>query len=463
MPARFSHASQPLLWLVATAFFMQMLDSTIVNTALPAIARSLHENPLQMHNVIIAYTLSVALLMPASGWLADRFGTRRIFMYAVILFTLGSLFCAQSQTLSQLVLSRILQGIGGAMMMPVGRLAVLRAYPKEKFLQAMSFVTIPGLLGPLVGPTLGGWLTQVLSWHWIFLINIPFGFVACYFTFKVMPDFRNEQLKKFDIYGYILLAFSMICVSLSLDGTSGLGGVRTTALLLSIIGSAALFTYWRHAKKSQAALFPLSLFKIHSFSVGIVGNLFARIGNTSMPFLLPLFLQVSLGYTPFHAGLMMIPSAIASILVKSITTQLVRHFGYRKVLSINTFLVGLIIAAFSLLSTSTPLAWIIVHFFMFGAVNSLQFTAMNTVTLKDLDTAHASSGNSLLSMVMQLSMSFGVSIAGALLSIFSGLSSASSANHQAFIISFVCLGLVTMISSVIFMKLHKDGAGIIKD
>ena len=438
---------------------MQMLDATIINTALPAMAKSLNENPLQMHAVIIAYTLTLALLMPASGWLADRFGTRKTFLAAIILFSIGSLFCALSQTLAQLILARILQGVGGAMMMPVGRLAVLRAFPKEKFLKAMNFVTIPGLIGPLVGPSLGGWLTQVASWHWIFLINIPFGIAAIFFTLRLMPDFRNDALKKFDQYGYLLLAFSMIAISLSLEGVSNFGFTRQAAILLGILGLATLIIYGFYAARSPIAIFPLSLFRIKAFSVGIVGNLFARIGNSSMPYLIPLFLQIKLGYPPFQAGLMMIPAALAGISSKSFVTALVNALGYRRVLLINTFLVGLIMAAFAFVSPATPFGWLIVQLLAFGVVNSVQFTAMNSVTLKDLDTPHASSGNSLLSMVMQLSMSLGVSVAGVLLVMFSGVSSTVSvaaAQQSAFAITFVCMGAITMGSALIFLKLPKD-------
>ncbi|HEY6894376.1 MAG TPA: MFS transporter, partial [Rhodanobacteraceae bacterium] len=234
MPARAETApkrtiNNPLLWLVALGVFMQMLDSTIVNTALPSMAAGLGESPLRMQSVVIAYALTMAMLIPASGWLADRLGTRRVFFAAITLFTFGSLLCAYSHTLGQLVGSRVVQGVGGAMLLPVGRLAVLRSFPRGEFLRAMSFVTLPGLIGPLIGPTLGGWLVEIASWHWIFLINLPVGIIAGTATLLLMPDAKSE-VARFDIVGYLMLSFSMVAISLSLDGLSELG-LRHAAVL----------------------------------------------------------------------------------------------------------------------------------------------------------------------------------------------------------------------------------------
>ncbi len=449
-------SSRSLLWLVALGFFMQTLDSTIVNTALPTMARSLNENPLHMHTVIIAYTLSVAVLMPASGWLSERFGTRRVFFIAILLFTFGSVCCAASQSTNQLILSRILQGVGGAMLVPVGRLAVLRAFPRDRFLKAMSFVTIPGLIGPLVGPALGGLIVEFASWRWIFLINIPFGLVAGYLTSRVMPDFRENDPMRFDIAGYALLAFSMLAISISLDGASDFGFRRATVIFLVFSGFAALIAYWLHAARSRTPLFSLNLFSVPAFSVGILGNLFARIGNGSMPFLIPLLLQVNIGFPPLKAGMMMIPIALAGMLSKSLAVPFVRYFGYRRALAGNTLMVGLLIASFSSISHDTPFWMLLLLLFIFGAVNSLQFTIMNSVTLKDLSAHQAASGNSLLSMVTQLSMSLGISTAGALLAVLSGAMDNGTTNPQAFSVTFVCMGAITVASAWIFLQLREN-------
>ena len=450
-------SNNPLLWLVALGIFMQMLDSTIVNTALPAMAAGLGESPLRMQSVVIAYALTMATLIPASGWLADRFGTRRVFFLAIVLFTLGSMLCAYAQSLGQLAAARVVQGIGGAMLLPVGRLALLRSIPRGDFLRAMTFVTIPGLIGPLIGPTLGGWLVQVASWHWIFLINLPVGVIAGAATLRFMPDARSE-VARFDVGGYLMLSFSMIAISLSLDGLSELGLRQATVLMLLLLGMVSFVAYWLHATRTPKPLFSLGLFGVHTFRVGVLGNLFARIGTGSMPFLIPLLLQVSLGYSPMQAGMMMIPVAIAGMLSKSLVVPIVREFGYRRVLIGNTILVGLAMASFALISADQPLWLRIIQFAFFGMVNSLQFTAMNTITLRDLEGEFASGGNSLLSMVMMLSMSLGVAAASGLLAAFTGVfgSERGVTALPAFRATFVCVGLVTAVSAWIFWQLERD-------
>ncbi|MGH8172560.1 MAG: multidrug transporter subunit MdtD [Rhodanobacteraceae bacterium] len=447
----------PLLWLVALGVFMQMLDSTIVNTALPSMAAGLGESPLRMQSVIIAYALTMAMLIPASGWLADRFGTRRTFFSAIVLFTAGSLLCAYSQTLSQLVASRVVQGIGGAMLLPVGRLAVLRSFPRGDFLRAMTFVTLPGLIGPLIGPTLGGWLVQIASWHWIFLINLPVGVIAAAATLRYMPDAKSA-VSRFDLVGYLMLSFSMIAISLSLDGLSELGLRHATVLMLMIFGMASFVAYWLHASRVAAPLFPLRLFGVPTYRVGIIGNLFSRIGSGSMPFLIPLLFQVSLGYSPVEAGMMMIPVAIAAMVSKRLILPLIRGLGYRRVLMGNTVLVGLAMASFALISPEEPLWLRIAQLAFFGLVNSLQFTAMNTVTLADLEGELASGGNSLLSMVMMLSTSFGVASASGLLATFTTMFGFERGTNAlpAFHATFVCVGLITAASALIFWQLRPE-------
>lgn len=446
-----------LLWLVAVGFFMQTLDSTIVNTALPAMAHSLGERPQRMQSVVVAYALTMATLIPASGWLADRFGTRRVYYTAIATFVAGSLCCAFSQTLPQLVAARVLQGAGGAMLMPVGRLAVLRAFPRDEFLRAMSFVTVPALIGPLIGPTLGGWIVQIASWPWIFLINVPVGIAGLIATHRYMPDSRGERAR-FDAAGYGLLAFGMIGISLALDGLAGLGMPTATVRVLLIFGLASIAAYGLHAMRAPAPLFSLQLFRVSTFSVGLLGNLFARIGSGAMPFLLPLFLQVCLDYSPLEAGIALLPLALAGIAAKPVAPRLIRRFGYRYMLVGNTLLIGMLMASFALATLQQPLWLRIAQLALFGFCNSMQFTAMNTVALKDLPTPHTGAGNGLLSMVMMLAMSLGVATAGALLANFEerfggeGLEQTIRAFHA----TFVSVGLVTLASAWIFWQLAPD-------
>ena len=448
-----------LLWLVAMGFFMQTLDSTIVNTALPSMARSLGESPLRMQAVVVAYALTMAVVIPSTGWLAERFGTRRLFMAAVLLFSLGSAACAAAGSLNQLTAARVLQGVGGAMLMPVGRLAVLRAFPKDRFLEAMSFVAIPGLVGPLVGPTLGGWLVEAASWHWIFLINLPVGVLGLLAALRFMPDLRTPELGRFDLGGYLLLVGAMLAISLSLDGMGGLGWGHSLVVMLMVLGLAALAAYWLHALRSPAPLFSPDLFTVQSYRVGVLGNLFARIGSGAMPYLIPLLLQLAMGYSPAQAGMLMLPVALASMGVKRLVTRIITTLGYRRVLIGNTLLLGAMIAGFALMTPGQPLWLRMLQMAAFGAVNSMQFTAMNTVTLKDLEPLRAASGNSLFSMVQMLGMSLGVTCAAALLQAFSDwlrLGGGAEA-LPAFRAAFVAIGVMTMASAAIFGQLGREG------
>ena len=450
-----------LLWLVAVGFFMQTLDGTIVNTALPAMAASLGESPLRMQSVVVAYSLTMAMLIPASGWIADRFGTRRVYVGAITLFVAGSLLCALSQSLGQMVASRVLQGLGGALLMPVGRLSVLRAFPQKDFLRAMSFVALPGLIGPLLGPTLGGWLVEYASWHWIFLINIPVGLAGALATLRYMPDSRGPQGRGFDLGGFLMLAFGMVAISLSVEGVSGLGLPQSGVLVLLVFGLASVAAYWLHALRRPEPLFSPRLFHIASLRVGLLGNLFARLGSSCMPFLVPLLMQVGLGHSPLQAGLMMLPVAIAGMGMKRAAAALITRLGYRRVLVGNTCLVGLLMLTFAWTSAGQPLWLGIVQLAAFGAVNSLQFTAMNTVTLKDLDPAQASSGNSLFSMVQMLAMSLGVGLAGAVLAAYGSHYGADTATGalRAFHATFLTMGVVTIAASAVFWQLAPDDRG----
>ncbi|WP_312606607.1 multidrug transporter subunit MdtD, partial [Kosakonia cowanii] len=310
------------LWIVAFGFFMQSLDTTIVNTALPSMAASLGESPLHMHMVVVSYVLTVAVMLPASGWLADRVGVRNIFCVAIVLFTAGSLFCALAATLDQLILARVLQGFGGAMMVPVGRLTVMKIVPRTHYMAAMTFVTLPGQVGPLLGPALGGILVEYASWHWIFLINLPVGIIGAIATLSLMPNY-TLQTRRFDFSGFVLLAGGMATLTLALDGSRGLGLTLWQLGGLVAVGAAAILFYLLHARGNDRALFNLRLFRTRSFSLGLAGSFAGRIGSGMLPFMTPVFLQIGLGFSPFHAGLMMIPMVLGSMGMKRIVVQVV--------------------------------------------------------------------------------------------------------------------------------------------
>ncbi len=443
------------------AFFMQALDATILNTALPAIAHSLNRSPLAMQSTIISYTLTVAMLIPVSGWLADRYGTRRVFITAVSLFTLGSLACALSSTLSELVLFRVIQGIGGAMMMPVARLALLRAYPRSELLPVLNFVTMPGLVGPILGPMLGGVLVTWASWHWIFLINIPIGILGILYARRYMPNFTTPR-RKFDLTGFLLFGLGLVFFTsgMELAGERLVPGLVAPGVISSGVLLLALYIF--HARRHATPLISLSLFKTRTFSIGIAGNLASRLGTGAVPFLMPLMLQVGFGYSALIAGCMMAPTAIGSIIAKSMVTRILHRLGYRRTLVGITLLVGLMIAQFALQSPGMSLAILLVPLFVLGLFMSTQFTAMNTITLGDLTDDNASSGNSLLAVTQQLSITLGVAVGAAVLRYFQ--SEPGSTTVEQFHQTFITMGVITLFSALVFAMLRpKDGRNLIKN
>lgn len=450
-----------LPWIAAMAFFMQALDATILNTALPAIAKSLGRSPLEMQSAIISYTLTVAMLIPVSGWLADRFGTRRVFMIAVSLFTLGSFACAMSGSLSQLVIFRVIQGIGGAMMMPVARLALLRAYPRSELLPVLNFVTMPGLVGPILGPLLGGVLVTWASWHWIFLINIPIGILGLLYARKYMPNFTTPR-RGFDMTGFLLFGLSLVLISSGME----LFGERIAATYIGILivagGLLLLAAYIWHARRHPNPLIALPMFRTRTFSVGIAGNLASRLGTGCVPFLMPLMLQVGFGYSALIAGCMMAPTALGSLVAKSTVTQILRWCGYRKTLVGVTLVIGLLIGQFSLQSPGMEAWLLILPLFILGMAMSTQFTAMNTISLADLTDENASSGNSVLAVTQQLSISLGVAVSAAVLRFYEGMDSVNTVEQ--FHYTFLTMGAVTLVSALVFLLLRpKDGRNLIKE
>nr|CBX78847.1 putative major facilitator superfamily transporter [Erwinia amylovora ATCC BAA-2158] len=449
-----------LPWIAAMAFFMQALDATILNTALPAIAQSLERSPLAMQSTIISYTLTVAMLIPVSGWLADRFGTRKVFISAVFLFSLGSLACALSGSLWMLITSRIVQGVGGAMMMPVARLALLRAYPRSELLPVLNFVTMPGLIGPVLGPLLGGVLVTWATWNWIFLINIPIGVVGIFFARKYMPDFTTPK-RRFDVLGFLLFGLGLVGISCGIE----LFGERVVssliALMVLLAGIALLLLYIVHARRHPSPMIPLPIFKTRTFSVGIVGNIFSRLGTGCVPFLMPLMLQVGFGYTALLAGCMMAPTALGSVLAKSTVTSVLRGFGYRKTLVGISVIIGVLVASFSLQTENWNILVLLIPLFVLGVVMSTQFTAMNTITLADLNDGNASSGNSLLAVTQQLAISFGVAVSAAVLGFYEDFGGGTLYQFHA---TFLTMGIITVLSGLVFLLLKPgDGGNLISD
>jgi EmrB/QacA subfamily drug resistance transporter len=451
---------QLLPWLVAVAFFMESLDTTILNTAVPAIAAALNVAPLSMKSVLASYTLSLAIFIPVSGWMADRFGTRRVFATAMGIFTLGSLLCGISNNIHALVACRVLQGCGGAMMMPVGRLTLVRAFSKGELVRAMSFVAIPGLIGPMLGPIAGGLIVHYFHWRMIFFINIPIGLAGLYLIWRHLPDFREERRTPLDLVGLILFGAGIALLSYVLEvfGEHTLG----TREILGLLGisMALLVAYALRATQIAQPLLRVALFRIRTFRAAVTGSFVTRLGLGGIPFLLPLLYQVALGYSPIQSGLLIMPQAIAAMCLKASMPGILARFGYRAVLISNTIILGLLIMLFATIGAATPVWLIVIQALAFGFFSSMQYTSMNTLIFADVSPGEASSASTIGSTAQQMSISFGVATASLVAAIFipdrfnAGSNAMMHGIHQAFLI----LGALTIASTFIFREL-KSGDG----
>lgn len=446
-----------LPYVLAVALFMQILDATILNTSLPQMAQALGESPLKMQWAVISYALTLAIFIPISGFLADKYGTRRVFLAAIIIFCVGSLLCAASPTLDFLIASRVVQGIGGAMMTPVARLILVKSYPRNQLLTVMNFAVIPALIAPLVGPLLGGYIVQYASWHWIFLINVPMGIAGFIMAKKLVPALY-EDTKRLDWTGFLLFAAAACGMTLAVElGSQTEGAI--TGLGLALIAALLLSGYVWHAKHRLAPLFPLTLFHIRTFRIGITGNLFTRLGISAVPFLLPLLLQVVFEYSPSQAGWLLAPIAVGAIGVKPFVSKLIQRFSYRKVLVANTFLLGVLIIMLAQFNDASQWLWFIPILTVMGACNSLQFSAMNTITIGDLQGIQTSSGNSLMAVNQQLAISFGIAFGAALLNILRERLQLDIL--MAFQTTYWVLGILTILSGLYFLRLKpEDGRGL---
>src|ERR1700677_3968358 len=451
-----------LPWLIAVAFFMESLDTTILNTAVPTIAAALHVAPLSMKSVLASYTLSLAVFIPISGWMADRFGTRRVFASAIGIFTLGSFLCGMSSNIHALVACRILQGVGGSMMVPVGRLTLVRTFAKSELVRAMSFVSIPALIAPMLGPIAGGLIVGYLQWRFIFFVNIPIGLAGLYLMYRHVPDYR-EHTDPLDVAGLILFGSGVALLSYVLEvfGEHTLNTLEILGLLgVSILLLAA---YGFHATRRAPPVLRLALFRIRTFRAAAAGSFVTRLGIGGIPFLFPLLYQVGLGFTPIQSGLLLIPQAIASMSLKPAMPRILARFGYRAVLVSNTLLMGLQTLLFANIGKGTPVWLIVIEVFFFGFSTSLQYTSMNTLVYADVNEQQASSASSIASTVQQMSVSFAVVVPALVTAFFIPDRHTSSAPqfihgiHRAFLV----LGGMTILSTIVFRELKRgDGDAV---
>ena len=468
--ASFARAATPLdtlkrylPWLVAVALFMEQLDATIINTAVPTMSASLGVAPLSLKAVLTSYALSLAVFIPISGWVADRFGTCRVFSAAISIFTVGSLLCGLSINLPMLVASRVLQGLGGAMMMPVGRLSLVRTFPRSEMLAAMNFVVIPALLGPMLGPLVGGLIVHWLPWRAIFFINLPIGLAGLWLARRYMPDYRADEPSPLDARGFLLFGSGVALLSYVLEVFGEHGLTAGPVLLLFALSLLLLAAYGLHAAKARHPVLQLRLFKVRTFAISVTGSFVTRLGVGGLPFLLPLLYQIGLGYEPWQAGLLTMPLALAAMTMKLASRPILERFGHRRVLIVNTVCLGLMISGFSQVGPGTPVAVIVTMSLVQGFFSSLQFTSMNSLAYADIDDRQASMASSITSTMQQLSMSFGVATASLVTAWFLGGIAQTDrvqligALHHA----YLALGFVTIVSSFTFHRLKPgDGSNI---
>ncbi len=458
-----SDASKRLLpWLVAVAFFMESLDTTILNTAVPTVSEALHVGPLSMKAVLASYTLSLAVFIPISGWMADRHGTRRVFASAIGLFTLGSLLCGLCSNIHLLVACRIIQGMGGSLMVPVGRLTLVRTFAKSDLIRIMSFVSIPALIAPMLGPIAGGLIVGYFHWRVIFFLNIPIGLIGLILVYIHLPDYR-EETHPLDLVGLILFGSGIGLLSYVLEvfGEHTLSSREITSLLL--LSLALLAGYWLHARALQFPLLQLRLFGIRTFRAATNGSFFTRLGIGGVPFLLPLLYQTGMGFTPIQSGLLIMPQAIGAMSVKAVLRQLLGRIGYRGVLISNTIVIGALLALFSTIDQRTPVWLIVLLAYFYGAFTSLQYTSMNTLVYADIVEHDTSSASSIASTMQQMSISFGVAAAGLTTAFFVPHAAATvpTAMIHGIHLAFRFLGGLTVASTLVFAGLKQsDGDAV---
>jgi EmrB/QacA subfamily drug resistance transporter len=456
-------AKRLLPWLVAVGFFMESLDTTVLNTAVPSIAHALGVPPLSMKAVLASYTLSLAVFIPISGWMANRFGTRPVFASAIGVFTLGSLLCGLSSDIHWLVACRILQGMGGAMMLPVGRITMVRTFAKSELIRALSFVAMPGLIGPMLGPLIGGAIVRYLHWRVIFFVNIPMGLLGLWMVRQHLPNYRESRKAPLDFVGLVLFGagISLLSYILEVFGETTLSDREMFGLLgLSL---ALLAAYFIHTRRTPQPLLRLGLLRFRSFRVSASGNLFTRLGIGGIPFLLPLLYQVGLGLTPLQSGLLILPQALAAMSLKMTMPRILERFGFRSVLIANTLALGVMIALFATIDVDTPVWVIVCQAFTYGFLTSLQYTSMNSLAYADIGERDTAAASSIASTVQQLAVSFGVATASLAAALF--IPDHARATPPEMIhgihLALLSLATLTLVSTVVFMTLKgDDGAAI---
>ena len=447
--------------IIATALFMENMDGTVISTSLPAIALDLHQDPIVLKLALTSYMLTLAVFIPASGWVADRFGARTVFCSAIVIFTLGSILCGASSSLATLIAARVFQGLGGAMMVPVGRLVLLRSVAKSDLVSAMAYLTVPALIGPVAGPPLGGFITTYFHWRWIFWINVPIGILGVLLSLRFIENLREEAVPRFDFKGFVLSGVGLLSLisGLSVVGR-GIAPYWVVAAMIAV-GILSLAAYASHAEGNEEAILDLKLLKIPTFFAGVIGGLVFRTGIGAMPFLLPLLLQVGFGLTPFESGSLTFATAAGALMMKFTASTALRWFGFRQTLVVNGLISGAFLGACALFTASTPHWLLLLTLLTGGFFRSLQFTALNAISYADVDPPRMSRATSFASVSQQMSGAVGVAVAAMCVEAIQFSFGDSELVARDLSLAFVLVAIVSSLSVFVFARLKPDAGAAV--
>ena len=446
-----------ITFIVSLSFFMEAVDSTVINTAIPAISRSFHVYPVEAKVALLSYLLALAIFIPISGWLADKFGAKKIFMSALVVFTISSLLCGFANNLTELIIARFIQGFGGALGLPVGRLILIRTFGRHNLISTMNQVATMGALGMMLGPLIGGFITTNLSWHWIFWVNIPVGIIGILLTYYWLDSTEPQSMPALDKPGFILFGAALAGFTYGLSALSETTINLFTPISIICMSITLLIAYILHSRKQLHPIVKIDLFRLKTFQIAALGNLISRLGFGGVPFLVPLLLQIGLGFSAQLSGMLLAPTAAGVLLAKPVSLRLLRFFGYKRLLIINTFFAGLSIGSFIFIDAHTSIYVIGLLTLFYGFILSLQYSAMNSLGYADISPENLSAATSIMGTLQQLAQSFGVAASAIFIRFFSSIVSKSTTlTPIIFHYTFFSISILTLISGLIFLRLNRE-------